>query len=247
MTCITPTDQPGTPARGFTLIEVMIVVAIVAILATIAMPSYRDYLRRGQVPEAMTYLSDYRVKLEQAAGHRPARDDRLGREVDHRHAAVALLAPVDLVRAPVRDVQALAIAARIQPMRAQSRRDEADLLERVGVDHVHAVGMHVGDEQAPAVRREADVLRHGLARGAQLGLARRPRLAGDVARALRLLQPRRRQLQVQVGQQSDGTCASALRIAATSRSSGRVFLKVFIPLGFNDGSTILRNLRRKKQ
>lgn len=65
MTCITPTDQPGTPARGFTLIEVMIVVAIVAILATIAMPSYRDYLRRGQVPEAMTYLSDYRVKLEQ--------------------------------------------------------------------------------------------------------------------------------------------------------------------------------------
>lgn len=51
--------------RGFTLIEIMITVAIVAILASIALPSYRDYVRRGQVPEAFTYLSDYRIKLEQ--------------------------------------------------------------------------------------------------------------------------------------------------------------------------------------
>jgi len=43
----------------------MITVAIVAILAAVALPSYRDYVRRGQVPEAFTYLSDYRIKLEQ--------------------------------------------------------------------------------------------------------------------------------------------------------------------------------------
>lgn len=54
-----------TAQRGFTLIEVMIVVAIVAILAAVAYPSYTDYVRRGQLPEASTYLSDYRVKLEQ--------------------------------------------------------------------------------------------------------------------------------------------------------------------------------------
>jgi type IV pilus assembly protein PilE len=52
-------------ARGFTLIEVMVTVAIVAILAAIAMPAYSDYMRRGQVPEAFTFLSDYRVKMEQ--------------------------------------------------------------------------------------------------------------------------------------------------------------------------------------
>jgi type IV pilus assembly protein PilE len=50
---------------GFTLIELMIVVAIVAILAGVAMPAYFDYVRRGQLPEAFTNLADFRVKLEQ--------------------------------------------------------------------------------------------------------------------------------------------------------------------------------------
>jgi type IV pilus assembly protein PilE len=52
-------------ARGFTLIELMIVVALVAILAGIAMPSYNDYLRRGTLPEAFNHLADLRVKMEQ--------------------------------------------------------------------------------------------------------------------------------------------------------------------------------------
>jgi len=52
-------------ALGFTLIEVMIVVAIVAILAGIAVPAYSEYIRRGQLPEAFAFLSDYRVKMEQ--------------------------------------------------------------------------------------------------------------------------------------------------------------------------------------
>jgi type IV pilus assembly protein PilE len=51
--------------RGFTLIELMIVVAIVAILASIGIPSYNDYIRRSQVAEAGVYLSDYRIKAEQ--------------------------------------------------------------------------------------------------------------------------------------------------------------------------------------
>ena len=55
---------PGL-ARGFTLIEMMIAVALVAILAAIAMPNYNNYVRRGQLSEAFTALSDMRVKMEQ--------------------------------------------------------------------------------------------------------------------------------------------------------------------------------------
>lgn len=51
--------------RGFTLIELMIVVVIIAILASIAIPSYSDYVLRGKLTEAHTELSSMRVKMEQ--------------------------------------------------------------------------------------------------------------------------------------------------------------------------------------
>jgi len=51
-------------SQGFTLIELMIVVAIVAILTTIAYPNYRDYVIRGQLVDATQGLSAVRANME---------------------------------------------------------------------------------------------------------------------------------------------------------------------------------------
>jgi prepilin-type N-terminal cleavage/methylation domain-containing protein len=50
---------------GFTLIEVMVVVAIVAILSAIAVPAYRDYIVRGQLADARNLMSGTAAQLEQ--------------------------------------------------------------------------------------------------------------------------------------------------------------------------------------
>ncbi|MGB4673621.1 MAG: type IV pilin protein [Azovibrio sp.] len=51
--------------HGFTLIEVMVVVAIVAILASVVLPSYQDYVIRGKISEATSQLPSIANKAEQ--------------------------------------------------------------------------------------------------------------------------------------------------------------------------------------
>ena len=50
--------------RGFTLIEVMITVAIISILTAIALPSYRDYVLRGYLVDATNQLSTFQAQME---------------------------------------------------------------------------------------------------------------------------------------------------------------------------------------
>lgn len=80
--------------QGFTLIEIMIVVAIVSILAAIALPSYHEFTRRGYRADARAQLMQGAQYMQRFYGATDRYDqDRGGNAIEDRY-------PTNLIRSP---------------------------------------------------------------------------------------------------------------------------------------------------
>ncbi len=89
--------------RGFTLIELMIVVAIIGILAAVALPLYQDYVARSQVAEGVAQAGALKVAISEYAmsqGKCPAADSfnnsiggRYTKKAEHDDMLVKLPSP----------------------------------------------------------------------------------------------------------------------------------------------------------
>ncbi len=102
--------------KGFTLIELMIVVAIIGILAAVALPAYQDYTIRARVTEGLSLASAAKLNVTEFAGRGAAVAVATGYNTGFNLAPFTPTANVlNLTIAPATGVISINYTARVQP------------------------------------------------------------------------------------------------------------------------------------
>jgi len=87
--------------QGFTLIELMIVVAIIGILAAIAIPAYQDYTIRAKMTEALTLASSAKTSVSEfyiSQGSMPVDEDAAGMDSTGANYATPVVSAMNYAR-----------------------------------------------------------------------------------------------------------------------------------------------------
>ena len=95
--------------QGFTLIELMIVVAIIGILAAVAIPSYQDYTARSQVTEAVGLSSGFKTGFSEFysdKGRWPSWLTQVGATISGKYVSILTIISGAGLTAPNVDIQA---------------------------------------------------------------------------------------------------------------------------------------------
>ena len=95
-TCQYTVLQRHAATRGFTLIEVVVVMAVVAILATVAIPSYSEYILRSHRSSAQSFISDVASRQSQFFLDRRSYADTVGVGVAVGDRALNMTVPADV-------------------------------------------------------------------------------------------------------------------------------------------------------
>lgn len=142
------------PARGFTLIELMVVVAIVGILATIAYPSYTEYVRRGKRSQAQTVLLQAAQFMQRYYAANMAYDRALG-DATKAAGSDATRLPSDLRQSPAQgtteyDITVFTTQAAYTLTATPTGTMTGDRCGALTLDNVGTKGVMLGSTSTPS-------------------------------------------------------------------------------------------------